>query len=807
VTTQALRFSKAVGAGLGRLAALSGQHPKTVLALAALSTALAGSAARTLKIEADLAGLLPQTFESVQNVNRFQDTFGEIGYVVVVASGPDVEVLKRFADALAPRLEALPEVRYVDLKQPTSFLVDRALYYVDLDKLAKLHDQVEDRAIWEKRKANPLYVDVEDTKAPEVDIEGWLAEVQGDRRGSDRVRTAYYLDTKARRIGIFAKPKGKGLDLGAARRVVTAVQAETEKVQADFPGVTFELGGGATKKVDQQRMIEADLQVSTFVALGLVLLYLAFHFRRLAAIVLILVPLLVGVVWSFGFAAAMFGVLNILTAFIGAMLLGLGIDHGIHLLGHYQIERTRTPNLFEALESAFTHTGVGAVTATITTMVGFFGLGFSEMRAFREFGIIAGTAMFLLLFAYVTVLPALLALAEGWGWRPSTVGEDAQPNLLMAAVRRPAWIAASVAVVASVSIFGLTRLEFDFNFRNLVASEQASFRLDAVIDGLLGYSQAPVAVLTRSPEDEAAVTAALRAHLDGKDGTSTIDLVASTKDLVPDQQDEKLELLLDMRRDIDNLDESQLPEAHRDRLPEVKRMVRAEPFGYDDLPIELKRRFMTLSGERGSFVLVYPAVDLSHGARAAEFAAEVRGVKTGTTSVAAAGGPMVMADVFNMVVREAPPTLGLTVLLVLIVTWLLVGRLQAALLVLGPALMTLLFTLGLLPFTSIPLNYLNVVIIPVLFGLSVDGGAHLVTRTNMGGAFDDLVREVGRGVAGSILTTALGFGALLTADHLGLRSFASLALFGLANNIVAALVVTPAALLVTMKRAAKRAGR
>ena len=242
-----------------------------------------------------------------------------------------------------------------------------------------------------------------------------------------------------------------------------------------------------------------------------------------------------------------------------------------------------------------------------------------------------------------------------------------------------------------------------------------------MIDGLLGYSQAPVAVLTHGVEDEAAVTKALRDHIASVDGASTIDLVASTQDLVPPQQEEKQELLQDMQRDIDNLDESQLPEAHRDRLPEVKRMVRAEPFGYDDLPIELKRRFMTLSGKRGSFVLVYPAVDLSHGARAADFAAEVRSVKTGTTSVAAAGGPMVMADVFNMVVREAPPTLGLTILLVLIVTWLLVGRLQAALLVLGPALMTLLFTLGLLPFTSIPLNYLNVVIIPVLFGLSVEG--------------------------------------------------------------------------------------
>lgn len=159
-----------------------------------------------------------------------------------------------------------------------------------------------------------------------------------------------------------------------------------------------------------------------------------------------------------------------------------------------------------------------------------------------------------------------------------------------------------------------------------------------------------------------------------------------------------------------------------------------------------------------------------------------------------------MADVFNMVVRESPPTLGLTVLLVLIVTWLLVGNLKAAMLVLLPALMTLLLTLGLLPFTNIPLNYLNIVIIPVLFGLSVDGGAHLVTRGAHGENLDVLVGEVGRGVGGSILTTALGFGALLMANHLGLRSFAALALFGLAGTTLASLVVTPAALWLTRPR-------
>lgn len=797
----ALRFSRAVGGGLGRLAAWSARHPALVLALALGSAGLAAYAARTLKIEADLAGLLPKTFDSVKNVDRFQDEFGEIGYVVVVASGGSPEELKAFADALAPRLAALSEVRYVDHKRPASYMQDRALYYVATDKIADLRNQIEDRAVWEKRKANPLYVDLEETEAPKVDIEGWLADVGQGSNAPSRAQSDYYLDAHKGLIGIFAKPKGKGLDLGAAKRVVTAVRAETEKVQAEsFPKIHFDLGGGATKKVDQQRMIEGDLQTSTLLALFLVVLYLGIHFRRFAAIGLILVPLLVGIIWSFGFTALVFGSLNILTAFIGAMLIGLGIDHGIHLLGHYEIERVGAADVHQAVASSFSDTGVGAVTAAITTMVAFFGLAFSEMRAFREFGIIAGTAMFLLVLSYVTVLPALLSVAEGLGWRPPSQLKDGQPRWLMRLIHRPALVGTLVLLVSGVATFGMTKLEFDFNFRNLVTSEETSFRLDAIIDGLLGYSQAPVAVLTTGPQDEIATAKALRAEIKKQGKNSTIDLVAGTGDLVPPEQDEKFEMFEEMAKDISNLDESKLPKEHREQLPKVRRMLKSRPFGFEDLPEEVRRRFVTLDGARGSFVLVYPAVDLSHGARAAEFAAEVRATKTGTSAVAAAGGPMVMADVFNMVVTEAPPTLGLTIVLVLIVTWLLVGRLKAALLILLPALLTLFFTLGLLPFTAIPLNYLNIVIIPVLFGLSVDGGAHLVTRSNLRGNLDSLMPEVGRGVAGSILTTALGFGALLTANHLGLRSFAALALFGLAGTVLASLLITPTALWVDSRR-------
>ena len=118
------------------------------------------------------------------------------------------------------------------------------------------------------------------------------------------------------------------------------------------------------------------------------------------------------------------------------------------------------------------------------------------------------------------------------------------------------------------------------------------------------------------------------------------------------------------------------------------------------------------------------------------------------------------------------------------------------------ALGTLIATLGLLPLVELDLNYVNVVMIPVLFGIAVDGAVHFVARLRSSEALDHILPETGRAIAGAILTTGLGFGALILASHPGLSALGKVAVVGLAANIGACLVVVPAVL---MWRATRRA--
>ncbi|MBI3180349.1 MAG: MMPL family transporter [Deltaproteobacteria bacterium] len=103
-------------------------------------------------------------------------------------------------------------------------------------------------------------------------------------------------------------------------------------------------------------------------------------------------------------------------------------------------------------------------------------------------------------------------------------------------------------------------------------------------------------------------------------------------------------------------------------------------------------------------------------------------------------------------------------------------------------------TLGILPWAGMELNYLNIIMIPVLFGVSVDGGAHMVTRMASGHRLADVVDDTGRAVCGSLLTTAFGFGAMMLAEHPGLNSLGELAVVGLAVNLLVTIVALPALL-------------
>jgi len=797
-----------VGKCISAVARFGHRNPRGVLVLAVLLAAIGAWRSTRLKLNTNLTELLPSDFESVTNLERLRERFGGIGYVTIVGHGSKPESLRHFARDIAPTLEAIPGIQYVESHRPNTFFEDRALYFLDEEALSELHDELKARINRARMKANPLYVPLDDEPSADGDLK---SRFQGKSSNFSRFALSgepYYLDAEARLIVLMAKPSESSIDLTAAAALV----ARIEKALADVPKLSgcnglgncsygsdfrLQITGTYKKKIDQQQQIRSDLAWASSAALVVLFAYLLFHFRSAVATLLALLPVAVALAWTYGVVSLQYDSLNLLTGFLAAVLGGLGVEHGIHLLGRYQALRAQGHDSEEATALAFGHTGLSALASALVAALTFLALCISRFRVFKEFGAIAATGMIVVVMGYLLVLPALIGLANRWGWRaatplPSTGSEGwLVSRLLRDAFRRKvAIIGAIVLMAASLPIFG-TR--FDYDFAALEDASLPSFLFDKKVNHLLGRSQTPAVILTNNEDEEARVALELRRRKAALGATSTMDFVATLGDLVPTRQAEKQRQLQAISATLATVDRAELEPKDQDEFDRLQALSEARPFTRADLPDSVRRQFLGASKNGSGFVLAFPAISLADGAKVRAFSSEVRQVALeGGRTISAAGEAMILADIINLVVTESPRVLVATLIAVLAAMLVALGGLKKALLCFLPSAISVTSLCGVMVLCGLQFNYLNIIVITVLLGVTIDAGVHLVERlSGSSEGFAAIYAETGRSICGGLLTSAIGFGAMLLADHPGLRSLGQVAILGFAINLVVMLLVAP----------------
>ncbi|MBL8958028.1 MAG: MMPL family transporter, partial [Myxococcaceae bacterium] len=408
---------------LGALAVSAHKKPFVGLGIALALTVIGGGLSLRLDVVADLEKLLPQSFQSVKDLEPLKERFGGIGHIIFVGEDAEVEQLKQFATDIAPLLMTeLPDIRYVDFKPTASFFKPRSLYYLDIEDLEEIARRIKEYEKYQRRMANPMFVKLDDEEPPSLDMSD--IEKKYGKRSDQRLATAgsdFYLDPDKKLVFLFAKPSVSSSNLDYMNKLLIAAEkliAKTDKKKYG-PNFQISLTGTYKYKFDQQQQITADMTRSSTLALIVLLLYLAFHFRSALAVGLVMAPVTLGLSWTYGITELIFGNLNIMTGFLGAVLGGLGTEHGIHLLTRYSTLRAHGKSSEDATREAFEHTGGSALVSSIVASLTFLAVSFSEFRAFREFGVIASIGMLVVLCAYFLILPGFLGIAAGRGWKPS----------------------------------------------------------------------------------------------------------------------------------------------------------------------------------------------------------------------------------------------------------------------------------------------------------------------------------------------------------------------------------------------------
>ena len=607
-------------------------------------------------------------------------------------------------------------------------------------------------------------------------------------------------------------------------------------------GVSVRLTGSAALAQEELASVSQGMGLAAALSLILVavLLVVGLGSPRLAGATV--ATLLMGLTWTAAFALVAIGSLNLISVAFAVLFIGLSVDFGIHFGLRYREAIDGGAGHKAALEQAASGVGGALTLSAVAAAIGFFSFLPTDYRGLAELGLIAGVGMFIALFANVTVLPALLTLMP---LSPKPVRRA--PMRLggrTGSSRAIAWGALALGLAALALV---PAARFDFDPLNL--KDPSTESVGTLLDLMEQSRTSPYSITVLAPNLDAAVTLAGRlSKLDEVDDTATL------IDYVPKNQDEKLAIIEDMalflapafaaapgKASIDpasraaavmrlqgGLDrlaraakgaplgdaagrlsralvaligsgalaelEARLMTLLPGRLRALSDSLDAGPVTVDDLPDSLRRRQVAADGRAS--VEVYPKENLHQHQALRRFVGAVRAV-----ALHATGSPVVILEAGNTVIGAFRDAAVLAFVAIAVLLAVLLRRLRDVALVFSPLVLAALLTVAASVLFGLPFNFANVIVLPLLFGLGVANGIHLVLRRrDEGGVTEVMASSTPRAVVFSALTTIGSFASIALSSHPGTASMGMLLTIAITLTLACTLIVLPALMTLDEKK-------
>jgi uncharacterized protein len=807
---------------------LSNRRPYTVIAVALLLAIGAGFFASKLTVDTDIANLLPPSNENVQALERLKETAGGETEMQVAIKSPDFDANIAMAEFLAEKSLELYYPRYEDnffsraeLRRETEVLQDNALYLATIPELIQIKDYLQDEIETAREEANPFFVDFSDDfedEEEETDI--------GKFRESydDLIPPEYATNADSTVVMLTLYPTGPQSDIRYLEDMFEIYQDMLDEVDTAsyHPEMEIKFGGRLKRHMDEFESIMNDVFNSFSLGISsvilLVMLYFFIkkyihyrkgskigrkhsfwsHFIRMPVPVLVIgIPLLFSLMWTFGITYLQIEVLNTMTSVLFVILFGLGIDYGIHYYARYIEYRSMGRSVENSVLLAYDKTGSAIIVSAMTTAAALFILMFADFRGFSEFGFIAGIGILFALIAMLFVLPSLLVIFEKWNWiLTNRVGDD---FVRTKGIHRYPYARSIVSVGLIISLVVLIfsgNLKFEYQFGNLEPTFEEYEQFREFTSGVDENGRRnPAYIIADTNDDVFEILDSLRTRRDQNPETIIRDVEALQERFPPSEEmaNEKLEHIAEVRQLLQN---SFIRDQQDENLDLLRRGSQTrEPLDEDIIPDFLKNRFMTQEGEIGRFVIIYPESGLSDGLKSIAFKDEVGEVELASgKTYHSASTSIVAATMLDLMRTESPYMVSATFLIVFLFIWFSFKNLRWALIALIPLIIGLLWLFGIMLLFGLKFNFYNLVVLPAVLGIGCDNGVHLAHRYRDEGqkSMWDVLSSTGQHITIGSFTTMMGFAGLLFTNHPGLQSIGIMAVVGIGMTLLSALTFLPA---------------
>jgi hopanoid biosynthesis associated RND transporter like protein HpnN len=592
-------------------------------------------------------------------------------------------------------------------------------------------------------------------------------------------------------------------------------------------GVTVRLTGTVAMADDEFGTVADGALVNVLLTVAAVLLILWLALRSGRLMFAVMFSLFVGLAITAALGLAMVGALNLISVAFAVLFVGIGVDFGIQVAVRYRQERHVKGNLDAALASTAARIAKPLTLAATSTAAGFYAFLPTAYRGVSELGLISGTGMIVAFIISITLLPALLLLLkpppepEGVGYR-----QLAPVDRFMARYRVPILIIAALAVAAGLPLF--RDLKFDFNPLNLRSTKVES--VATLLDLMKVPETSPnvINVLTPSLDDAASLAKRL-------DQLPEVSSTTTLRSFVPKNQDQKLAIIADATSILDpTLDPPEIKSppstaeteaALKDaaaaflvenkssaigmslkaladadaakraavettllgglklRLDEIKASLHPEPVTLANLPDDLRQDWISKEGQ--ARVEVRPKGDQNNNETMRRFAAAMLEVAPNAT-----GTPILIQESAKTIVHAFLQAGALALILITLTLFFALRRATDVLVTLVPLLLAGVVTLELTVLFGLPLNFANIIALPLLLGVGVAFKIYYVMAWREG-VTSLLASSLTRAVLFSAATTASAFASLWLSNHPGTSSMGKLLSLALVTTLVAAVLFQP----------------
>jgi len=802
-----------------------------LLVAALVVSAVALTQAPRLHIAADLLELLPPADPASRDYRLLLERFGALDqvFVVVESRARVADPRETLADAACAVAEALEGSRWfstarcglteADERFMLEAVLPRAALLVPPQRLEGVArrltpDALRDRVREERsRIAGPLGVVEGELFAADPagladDLE--LAATSTGGPAVDPVYDAFVSGSGTRSLAL-ATPSFAELDTGSGRDMVAFLDETFASIEADLGGsVALAALGGPIYAVHDERIVRGDvIRTATGSALAITLLLLLFFGRPRIPLVLFVV-VAAGVVWTAALMAVLHGEITVIGISFAAILIGLGVDYGIHGSAAFEAARAMHARPAAAMRHTLATTGPAILASAATTAAAFLVLVTAAFGPVRELGLLVASGIVLTLLATLCVGAPLLVLLSRSGAaaeppRPSPLWRwiaGAVDRVIDASARHRGAVLVMATVLTAVSVWGLSRLGFDANPRLMRPVDHPAARLERILseDFALGLDAFTVVVqgadLGEALERADRAAGLLRANLGpgvavlspsdylvagsflerrARDAAAAIDPRA-----VADLRAELLQNGFDpaaFEPSLAVLEQlaagSRPPEVPRERWPDW--LARLVDVGEDDVRVAVQA-----TGRNGRWP------DGPPPALVAELERELPGTAVASINRVGAGLRALVGHELRALSGFSLLTLGVVVLISFRFD------LRRAALSLVPVVAGCVWLLGLCGLAGIRINLFSVVVAPMLLGIGIDDGLHALHGARVHSGLLRSLRSVGIAIAITTLTTCTGFGSLALSRLPALREGGVVIALGTLLCLLATLVLLPA---------------